>query len=540
MSLEAWATKHDFAQMDSQASLSQASQASLVPASDPSQPTTPQNRRASISEPSSSPSPSKMPLALTPTQPERAKFSSPAPPTASSMTPPPSSQIPTTRAVIRTPTPPTPQLSSPPPTLKNQNQLGNLGDSSATLFTPEQISNAPADELRSMVNELTVALRDVRMSAAHYKLQYNMLCIDSRETSNRMAVELAMAQREVDVLQQAEERRRSSMVSPAQSLHETTVNPANAILMNEMNRHCQILQNENDELRDMLDQQKRLTEHKEGEIAGLLEENERLRGRIRKNRDHIAPFLPLLEQMNDQSPPRSSLGTPHHATPRNRGHGRVPPPVVDSNNRREQPFEALLLADKMLSQETSTAPSTPTKSQPPKQRFGHTRGTHSMSSLPQTPNRSRPIHGNPTLLRTPPTFSAINAIPQSAPPAQFPLKHVRRESSNSTITASSVDGEDAFSDRDEIPESQASQMATSMLRRTTQQKPKMPASSLHDRVPSGLIQTKIFGHVRKAGVSRPGEHEKRRLSVNDNQGSPTKRGRLNDAVGLGIGGLIRH
>lgn len=386
-----------------------------------------------------------------------------------------------------------------------------------------------------MVTDLTAALRDVRLSAAHYKLQYNMLCIDSRESANRMAVELAMAQREVDVLQQAEERRRNTVVSPAQGFHESRVNPANAILVNELGRNCQILQNENEELRDMLDQQRKITQHREGEIAGLLEENDRLRGRIRKNRDHIAPFLPFLEQMNDMSPPRSSIGTPHHATPRHRGSARVPPPLIDSSSRGEQPFEALLLADKMLNQETATAPSTPTKTQPPKQLFGHTRGTHSMSSLPQTPNRSRAGHANSALLRTPPTFSAINAIPQSAPAAHFPPKHARRESSNSTITASSVDDDDAFSDKDEIPESQASQMATSLLRRTPQQKTKMSASSSH----SGLVQAKIFGHVRKPGVSRPMEQEKRRLSANDNHESPTKRGRLGEGVGLGIGGLIR-
>ena len=50
-----------------------------------------------------------------------------------------------------------------------------------------------------------------------------------------MAVELAMAQREIDVLQQAEEKRRSTMVPSDQSYQESA-NAANAIMMSELNR----------------------------------------------------------------------------------------------------------------------------------------------------------------------------------------------------------------------------------------------------------------------------------------------------------------
>lgn len=388
-----------------------------------------------------------------------------------------------------------------------------------------------------MVNDLTGALRDVRLSAAHYKLQYNMAVMESQESASRMAVELAMAQREIDVLQQAEEKRRNNMVSPAQSFQESPINPANAILMSELNRQCQILQNENEELRDLLDQQKRLTEHREGELASRMEENDRLKTRIRKNRDHIAPFLPYLEQMNDQGSPRSLFGTPYQNAPRQRVN-RVPPPLSAENSRGQSNFEALLLADKMLSQETATAPSTPTRSHAPRSRFGHSRGTHSMSSLPQTPNR-RSTHVHPGVPRTPPTFAAVN-VPQSAPPAHYQQKstHVRRESSNSTITASSVDEEEAFTERedDEIPESQASQMATSMLRRAAPPK-QMSAPSSQS---SQLVQSKIFGHVKKAGsLGRTGDIEKRRLQSAEHHGSPTKRGRIDQGVGLGIGGLLR-
>lgn len=469
----------------------------------------------------------------------QAKFTSPAPPTTSSITPPPSSQIPITRNIMRTPTPPDPQLTSPPPTSKFPAQPAVLVESAAALYSADQVSNASPDELRSMVEELSGALRDVRLSAAHYKLQYNMAVMEHQETQNRMAVELTMTQRELDVLQQAEEKRRNTMASPVQSFQPSPVDASNAIMVSELTRQCQILENQNEGLRHMFDEQKRLTEHREGELAGLMEENDRLKTRIRRNRDHIAP---LLEQMNESGSPRSLFGTPYQSTPRNRPN-RVPPHLQAENSRGQNNFEALLMADKMLSQATATAPSTPTRSHAPRNRFGHNRGTHSMSSLPQTPDR-RTVNAQVALPpRTPSTFAAVN-IPQSAPPAHYQQKvrHARRESSNSTITASSVD-EEALTERednDEVPESQASQAATSMLRRAA-------GSSSHMSAPSSqashLVQSKIFGQVKKgsgSSMSRSGEFEKRRLHSSEHHGSPTKKGRIDrSSVGLGIGGLLR-
>ncbi|KAL1638867.1 hypothetical protein SLS58_008451 [Diplodia intermedia] len=342
---------------------------------------------------------------------DRDKYTSPNPP-ASSITPPPSSQVPPappSRTSIRTPTPPTPVLSSPPPTSRPSTQAA----APALSFTLEQINGAAPEELRDMAADMMVALRESRTSAAHHKLQYNMLCMDSVEAQNRMAVELAMAQREVEVLQQAEERRRNDIASPHQSLQQQhTVSPANATLLNEMSRHIQILQNENEELRDMLEHSKRVTERREGEIAGLVEENDRLRGRIRKNRDHL----------------NGILGD-----------------VYD--------------------------------------------------------------------------------------------------------TASSTENVINESDKDtEIDESQASQMASSMLRRTPQHytmggsphaSQNQSQSQSHGNR-GNSIQAKLFGQVKKPGVGRPAEKEKRSISgVDDSEaGNSAKRSRVNESsIGLGIGGV---
>ncbi|KAJ5025071.1 hypothetical protein J3E72DRAFT_404608 [Bipolaris maydis] len=467
-----------------------------------------------------------------------AKLASPAPRTTSSMTPPPSSsQAPAARAAMRTPSPPTPQLTSPPPTTKLPDQASALADLGAGLYPQDQVNSASVQELRAMVNSLSSALRDMRLSAAHYKLQHNMAVMESQEAASRMAVELAMAQRELDVLQQAEEKRRATMAAPEQT-YQDSANAANAVMVSELTRQNQVLQSENDELREMLEQQKRLTEHREGELASLIEENDRLKTRIRNNRDHIAP---LLEQI-EQSSPRSTFGTPAQPTPRNRLN-RVPPPPLSQQNRSQSNFEALLLADKMLSQDASTAPSTPNRVQAPRARFSHQRGAQSMSSLPQTPNQ-RAAFPRAEVPRTPPLF-APTTIPQSAPPVHYQQKpeSIRRQSSNSTITASSIDEEEAFTDRedDQVPESQASQMARSLLQQPPPAKGIMSAPASQ---PSNLVQSKIFGQVKKGhGLTRANELKRGRMpSTADlrNQTSPPKRGRVDQGVGLGIGGLLRE
>lgn len=435
---------------------------------------------------------------------------------------------------MRTPTPPTPQLTSPPPSSKLPDQPPALLEAAAALYSNEQVETASTEELRAMVHDLSSAFRDMRLSAAHYKLQYNMAVMESQEAASRMAVELTMAQREIDVLQQAEEKRKAAAATPEQ-VYQESANAANAIMLAELSRQHQLLQNDNDELRDLYEQQKRLTEHREGELASLLEENDRLKTRIRKNRDHIAP---LLEQI-EQGSPRSVFGTPHQPTPRQRA-TRVPASLSAQDGRGQNNFEALLLADKMLSQETATAPTTPTRAHVSRSRFGHHRGAQSMSSLPQTPNR-RSVHARAEVPRTPPVYVPVG-VPQSAPPAHYQQKPVngRRQSSNSTITASSIDEEEAFTDReeDEVPESQASQMATNLLRKAPPSKGQMTAPAPQQ---SNLVQSKIFGQVKKGhSLTRSHESEKRRLPSSDHHLSPPKRGRVDHGVGLGIGGLLRE
>jgi FtsZ-binding cell division protein ZapB len=360
-------------------------------------------------------------------------------------------------------------------------------------------------------------------------LQNKMLLLDSEKAQERMTVELEMTQREVEVLQEAEQRRRAESMGPAS---------ANAVIISDLKRHCQLLQSESEELREVASRATRDIEDRDGQISALREENQRLRHRIRQNRERMNG---LLDSVSEGSP-RSLMGTPHrtphhNTTPR---HIINRPPIMPSSQGREPgAFDALLLADKVLnSQETATAPSTP-KTSPLKHRMGHTRNTHSLSSLPTTPSR-RPLHALTSALRTPPQLTAIMEPPPSVGqplPPHFALSAIatgasrRRASSDSTITASSEgDGQMSGSDDDEIPESQASQAATSMLRST-------PSSSQKSK--ARLTQSRIIGKITKpSAIGRITDSEKRRMTSfgGDVQGSPSKRSRADGtAVGLGIG-----
>jgi len=155
---------------------------------------------------------------------DRSKLVSPTPAASASMTPPPSSQVPPAVKVpaSRTPTPAANNfLASPPATTTTQAgqqhaDADAAAAASSTLADPPstaRVDSASVEELRRMVRDLTLALSEARTSAAHYKLQFNMLQMESRETQNRMAVELDMAHREVDVLQAAEERRKNELAS---------------------------------------------------------------------------------------------------------------------------------------------------------------------------------------------------------------------------------------------------------------------------------------------------------------------------------------
>jgi hypothetical protein len=106
-----------------------------------------------------------------------------------------------------------------------------------------------------------------------------------------------------------------------------------------------------------------------------------------------------------------------------------------------------------------------------------------------------------------------------------------RHDRDSTISVS--DAGDNPSD-DDVPQSQASSLATDMLRKNPASQESLRLSNSAERS-SNLLQTKLFGNVTKPSGDRyPQSSLKRRGSANDNNDIKAKKARLHEGVGLGI------
>jgi hypothetical protein len=469
---------------------------------------------------------------------ERMKYSSPPPP-SSSMTPPPSSQAPK-RMVPDSPlaqaTTPTPSVfSSPPPTLPNGVKREVSTGIASTLPTAQRIAEASPPELREMlqgtvseVTRLDSELREARMLAAHYKLQHNMLSIETEEAAKRMEVEHEMTRREVEVLQMAEQARqaRRDLSSPVQS--------ATSRYISELKAYCEAIDNENTLLHRRLQKAKKVIAQRDSEINALMEDNRTFLKRIRENREHLAR-LKSPGGIYAAATPRSSSAFP--VTPQQyRSTPKQTPRSMRQDHDSQDSFAALLLADRVLNQENNSAPSTPTTSRPShRSNVRHQRGVQSLSSLPSTPARSRPMTDNGNLL------PSVQFAPQSEPRYRnqqeyfTPTKERSRKSRDSTISAEDAEEIAAYNESadEDIPESQASQTAAEMLRIDPGESMEVvgsPAEPTLAAETSGLLQAKIFGSVTKSGVEK-------RKRVDDSAEFEAKRMRTNDGgIGLGIGG----
>ncbi|TVY71520.1 hypothetical protein LSUE1_G008130 [Lachnellula suecica] len=455
-----------------------------------------------------------------------------APPTSSilssSMTPPPSSQHPNSRNAARcSVTPDASVLSSPPPTVN-----GARRDASVTLakLNAEQITNAAPEELREMLkaalsenSKLDIAAREARMLAAHYKLQHTLLTIESEEAVKHLEVEHDMTLREVELLQV---RIRDTQEPPQLEMYKN---------------RCQKLAEDMDKMSEQLRRAKRLILSKDDDISDLQMDVKQLRERIRQNRKHInelrSPGGPLHIVSLQSSPvtPQQYRSTPKHTPLTNRS-------MRQARDHSQEPFAALLLADRVLSQENNSAPSTPIIGRRPDPRTPnrHNRGVQSLSSLPNTPQSGRPGTANSTLLP-----SAVFS-PQADSRVSTTLGHAvlqqprerRRKSRDSTISASDTEeiARAAAEYREEsqgIAESQASQSATEMLRLDPRESFEVAASRTTTPTPitdKNLQQSKIYG-----GLTKPVPEKRKRTDEEYNREYSAKKIRSSTASGVGLG-----
>ena len=497
--------------------------ASLVTASQSLQPKTPTEDRKSFLEPSLSFDPA---ASLQTPQAERIDRGKQTPPPAptSSMTPPPSTQIPTADPPItRTPAQAASVLSSPPPTSRAAEVVAPSATSTISV-TENHIFAADLNELRSIASNLVRDLKETRTSVAHHKFQYEMACIENSENAARMAVELSMAQREVDVLQGNEVRRQeAAAVMNTPSWQSANSSPYDASYVNDLVRRIQGLNAENHRSQNMLKHAKRIITDQDGEISSLLEQNDQLRSRIRENREHVNRMRRANGLGIFEATPRSEgLTTPYQQTPiRHNAHAP-----------NSQSIDTLLLADRMLSEASRTQTSRP--------RSGHTRNAHSVPSVPSTPSRTRTLTAaSAANFRTPqaPSKAAASiSAPHTAPVARYkPIaRHHHHKRANSESTISETDDDrtnEGISDNDEVPESQASRSATDLLRRS------MTSSQNSAGGKPNSFQTKLYGQVKKPMMEKQAVGEKRKMDMDMEEAavpiSPSKKGRTG-SIGLGI------
>lgn len=454
-----------------------------------------------------------------PTTPELAPL--PVSKPTSSMTPPPSTQMPSSssRAKTRTPTPAASHISTPPPTIDLQSQSSRIAGDLSGLET------ASSEQLKAKVSELQAACHEAKMSAAHHKLQYQMLAQESAAALERLAVEARMAQSENEVLYHAEQTRAAA--TPVLSSVQVGVVPIQKELYNRMCREIQLLGEANHGLDAECRRQNRIIEHQETEIASLGDKVTLMRERIRESREHMHKLRRANAPAQLDATPRSVYNTPHRAQTR--------------PHQQPQRFEALLQASEMASQESARGG--------PSGKKGHQRNIHSMSSLPSTPQRMPPPsyhtpQGRQAPARMPatapnPRITNVMRTPDVYSQNSLPVPHAEGPQSDGTVSASDNEDDseaetDILEPEDDVRESFASRAATQMLR-TNQQEAKRDSFKGSGMLPPNterqLKQTKLFGTVRKANVDRDDEPPaKRSRTVETHEPAP---------VGLGIAG-VRH
>ncbi|GAP92223.1 putative FAD-dependent oxidoreductase-like enzyme [Rosellinia necatrix] len=458
---------------------------------------------------------------------------------------------------------------SPPATIPRILKRDRTNATEYALPLPSQIDNATMEELRFMLQSCLSINAKLKSENAHHNLQYELLSIQAAEDANRANVEHEMTRREVEVLRNAGDARQ------ARRELDTRVDTIQ-IKHRELQQAHDALIKEHDDLLHRFKSASRLVQQQAEEIEALNEDRRMLLNRIRENRQHFHMLCGPGGVFHGVLTPKTPATSPqqHRTTPRQTPRTVTKGPRHDSEANGG--FAALLQA---LNQDNTT-PATPTSANRPVPRvpFRQHRTAHSLSSLPTTPlSRSR---GNPGLL------PSIDLVPQTEPTQRFghrgspqtPTPRKRRKSRESTISAED-EGErntrimtlesvaaaahsymshgSRYSQRpegeeEEVLESQATRVASEMLRRDPRESFEV-ASSVGSRdvtpVPAekpNKLQTKLYAPVHKSGV----HVEKRKFGggVNAEDGrtealmSPAKKLRYgaDGPVGLGIQHLRRR
>lgn len=353
-----------------------------------------------------------------------------------------------------------------------------------------QLDTMSAIELKQMVKNLVVEVQNAKTVAAHHKLQHQMSQMESGEAVERMAVEMEMARREIEVLEQAEAQRtleeHKTLAKPKQDPNFQQIHHEVYTSMTEELRDLKI---HNSNLERQLVHTRRVLSQQENEIASLNDKVLLMRERIRESREQLQKYR---RTGAVDATPRTIRTTPFQTPVRDRFTA-----INASTDEHQQPgFAALLQASDMVSHANQTPRAHGHKS--------HSRNTHSLSSLPSTPSRTQlaPQH----ILYTPqPPRHMPPEPPMTAP---LPRKRARDtmtpppirrgHESDGTVSASEESEAETEVAEGDVGPSAATQRATEMLHGRVIKK----AKSAFNMRAGGSIQTKLFGQVSKSNVPR--------------------------------------
>lgn len=384
----------------------------------------------------------------------------------------------------------------------------------------EAIANAEDAQLRSIAQDLVATVAESRLSAAHYKLQNSLLAMGSAESAKRAEVEHQMTRREVEFLHSNHSYRYAasgtldtSLISEVESLQ----------------RRLESLESANSILASRLRKAKKVIEEEKANSISLAEENVRLKARIRENREYynrLRNHLPSSTARTDLTSPRAVAQRTDTSTHR-----------LQTRKATNQDFASQLLAaaHQVHHGEATSVPSTPANGGAVRSRAGgHTRGALSMSSVPSTPQRE----GGPRA-------SAAFFTPVNEPSRQATLGFGRGTGSvsnsggvtvtddrDSTLSASDLDDGGRSP---EVEDSPATLRASNMLKRYVgRSEPQLQNASRS----SVLLQTKLFGSVKKPGVHLPPPVSAKRHTDDGSHGHRSaKKPRHEENLGLGIQNL---
>lgn len=401
-------------------------------------------------------------------------------------TPPPSAQAQRTDDI---------QLNVPPtPTTTRRNATKDLP-------SMQHIDQADIAELRQMTKHLVHDLTDSRITVANSRLQHHLLLLEADQAAERAEVERQLSRNQVDMLRKKQTR--------PTAVGAAAVQPPTQL--EQLHQQFRDLEHHSRALEELCDKLKAEKELQAERIQSLQEHNSLLVTRIKENRAHFAHFRERSPMFHS---PRQAYTTPRRKVPR-----------YHEDTPTHNTFAALIAADQILSQESAASvPSTPTKSHAVRFKHGHTRGAHSLSSMPTPQSAQRPSTSDGFI---------GSQLMFSAPGSQLVQESAERESRQDRDSTISISDNDNTQDRNEAMQSQASSLAADMLRKNPSGYD-LARQTQDAEKSSNLLQSKLFGPVKKSGHASDAATLKRQYGFSDSQQSPGKKARTGEQVGLGI------